>query len=347
MNLARSPFALILGLALVLATAAPAAAQSGDPQADLTRLINDLSSLDQDPALGSLAGLERLKARQALTRLQGAKSRDRDHARLLADRWIQAARLAAQAELISRQTAQLDRERDQIIVEASRRDAENARREADRLRLQNMAREEEADRLAQSTEIELQASAATTEAATAEAAQARKLADARAKEAALARKEAELAAALNEGAPVKADPTTKPGKAAAVTTPAVAKPVKAPAAPPPANAGRPFFTLAGTSFDSGRGSLNAAGRMSVERIAGKLPSSGRLRVEGHTDAQGGDATNQALSRQRADAVRQALIARGIPASRIRAIGRGSAVPLADNRNESGRARNRRVEIYLE
>ncbi len=347
MKLARVTFVLTLGLALMLAAPSPAAAQSGDPQADLTRLINDLSSLDQDPALGSLAGLERLKARQALTRLQEAKSRDRDHARLLADRWIEAARLAAQAELVTQQTAQLDRERDQIMVEASRRDADNARREADRLRLQNMAREEEADRLAQSTEIELQASAATTEAATAEAAQARKLADARAKEAALARKEAELAAALNEGAPVKANATTKPGKPAAATTSAVTTPVKAPVAPPPANAGRPFFTLAGTSFDAGRGSLNTAGRMSVERIAGKLPSSSRVRIEGHTDAQGSEATNQALSRQRADAVRQALIARGIPAGRVRAIGRGSAVPVADNRSETGRARNRRVEIYLE
>ncbi len=118
-------------------------------------------------------------------------------------------------------------------------------------------------------------------------------------------------------------------------------------APPPANAGRPFFTLAGTSFESGQGSLNGAGRMSVERIASKVPSSGRLRVEGHTDAQGSEATNQALSRQRADAVRQALIARGVPASRVRAVGRGSTVPVADNRSESGRARNRRVEIYLE
>lgn len=53
------------------------------------------------------------------------------------------------------------------------------------------------------------------------------------------------------------------------------------------------------------------------------------------------------SLERADAVRQALIGRGVPASRIRAIGRGESVPVADNGSESGRARNRRVEIYLE
>ncbi len=340
-----SPFRLGCLFALAFAAAAtaptPAVAQSGDPQADLTRLITELSSLDQDPALGPLAGLERFKARQALVRLQAAKSRDRDHARLLAERWIEAARAAAQAELLTQQAVQLDRERDQIMVEASRRDAENARREADRLRLQSMAREEEAARLAESNQVELELSAATTEAATAEAAQARKLADARAKEAALARKEAELAAALGEGAPAKPGKPAKP--AAASSTPA--KPAVTP--PPPANAGRPFFTLAGTSFDAGKGSLNAAGRMSVERIASKLPSTGRLRVEGHTDGQGSDAANQALSKQRADAVRQALIGRGVPASRIRAIGRGESVPVADNGSESGRARNRRVEIYLE
>jgi outer membrane protein OmpA-like peptidoglycan-associated protein len=329
-------------IAALLAAAAPHAAfaQSSDPQADLARLTNDLSGLDQDPALGPLAGLERLKARQALIRLQGAKSRDRDHLRLLAERWIEAARDAAQAELLGQQSAQLDRERDQIMVEASRRDAENARREADRLRLQSMAREEEAERLAESNEIELQASAASTEAATAEAAQARKLADARAKEAALARKEAELAAALTGEAPAK------PGKLGG--KPAVVTPVKPPVvAPPPANAGRPFFTLPGTAFAAGRGSLTAAGQMSVERIAGKVPAGSRVRVEGHTDGQGSDAANQSLSRQRADAVRQALIGHGIASGKVRAVGRGGSVPVADNASDAGRARNRRVEIYLE
>ena len=345
-----SPVRLSIFLVVALAAAAvapmPVAAQSGDPQADLTRLINELSTLDHDPALGSLAGLERLKARQALARLQAAKSRDRDHARQLAERWIEAARDAAQAELLTQQSVQLDRERDQIMVEASRRDAENARREADRLRLQSMAREEEAARLAENTQIELELSTATTEAATAEAAQARKLADARAKEAALARKEAELANALGEGTPAKPAKPAKPGKPAVVSPTTVpAKPSVTP--PPPANAGRPFFTLAGTSFDPGKGSLNAAGRMSVERIASKLPSTGRVRVEAHTDGQGSDAANQALSTQRADAVRQALIGRGVAASRIRAVGRGESVPVADNGSETGRARNRRVELYLE
>jgi len=46
-------------------------------------------------------------------------------------------------------------------------------------------------------------------------------------------------------------------------------------------------------------------------------------------------------------VRQVLISQGISGSRIRVVGQGESVPVADNGNEAGRARNRRVEIYLE
>jgi len=81
--------------------------------------------------------------------------------------------------------------------------------------------------------------------------------------------------------------------------------------------------------------------------AGKGPSGSGVRIEGHTDGQGADAANQALSRQRAEAVRQVLISQGVPGSRIRVVGQGESVPVADNGNEAGRARNRRVEIYLE
>lgn len=323
---------VLVAVALCLGGVGPLQAQATDPQLAVNRLINELSALDQDTSLGTLAVLERVKARQALARLQVAKSRDRAHAQLLAERWIEAARDAAQAELLRQQSVQLDRERDQIMVEASRRQAQLARREADHLRLQSMAREEEAARLAESNELELQASAATTVAATAEAAQARKLADARAKEAALARKEAELAAAVADA-----------------EGPAASKPVPAPRppAPRPANAGRPFFTLAGTSFVTGKGSLTSAGVTSVQRIASKIPAGNGVRIEGHTDSQGTDEANLALSRQRAEAVRQGLIAQGIAGARIRVVGRGESVPVADNGSEAGRARNRRVEMYLE
>jgi len=344
------------------------AADAVDP--DVARLSEQLAVLDRDPALADLAGLERLKARQAMIGLQAARSRDREHALFLANRWVEAAQDAAQAELLLQQSTQLDRERDQITIEASRRDAEMARREADRLRLQSLAREEEAERLAQSNESERQATVATADAATAEAAQARKLADARAKETALARKEAALAAAVaadsmgSEATGAKPASTGKPsatGKPATTGKPdasglpvAASKPTAtsiltpAPSAPPAPSGPRvrPFFTLPGTAFASGKANLTATGQASLQRLADKI-GNGSIRVEGHTDSQGSEAANLTLSRQRAEAVRQVLVANGVPAGRIRAIGRGEADPVADNASETGRARNRRVEIIVE
>lgn len=70
----------------------------------------------------------------------------------------------------------------------------------------------------------------------------------------------------------------------------------------------------------------------------------RLSVEGHTDATGEAAHNRSLSEARAQSVVAALTGQGIEASRLAAAGYGSDRPVADNDSESGRARNRRVEL---
>lgn len=294
-----------------------------DPDAD--RLTTAIQTLDNDPALTDLAGLERLKAKQSVTALQNARSRDREQALYLASRWVEAAQTAAQAELLMQQSAQLDRERDQIMLEASRRDAEMARREADRLRLQKLAQEEESQRLAEAAETERIASEQSTADAQATAKQARKLADARAQETQLARKEAELAAA------VAADSMTD----------------NAPLPPMhQAASGNAVYTLAGSAFASGSSTLTAAAQASVQRLAGVLKTKRSIRIEGHTDSQGEAAVNLALSQERANAVRRALVTGGVPASHIQAVGKGETDPLSDNLSTEGRARNRRVEIIV-
>ncbi len=73
---------------------------------------------------------------------------------------------------------------------------------------------------------------------------------------------------------------------------------------------------------------------------------GTLRIEGHTDSTGLDDTNQQLSQARAEAVRNALIARGLPANRLVATGFGATRPIASNQTAEGRARNRRIEIRV-
>lgn len=73
---------------------------------------------------------------------------------------------------------------------------------------------------------------------------------------------------------------------------------------------------------------------------------GRLAIDGHTDNTGRSALNERLSRQRAEAVRRALIDRGIAAGRLEATGHGPSRPIADNETEAGRAQNRRIEIKV-
>jgi len=70
----------------------------------------------------------------------------------------------------------------------------------------------------------------------------------------------------------------------------------------------------------------------------------RLRIEGHTDAVGTAAANDALSLARARSVASALAARGVPAARLEPVGLGARQPVASNDTDSGRARNRRVSV---
>jgi len=70
-------------------------------------------------------------------------------------------------------------------------------------------------------------------------------------------------------------------------------------------------------------------------------------VEGHTDSQGSDRTNQPLSINRATAVRDYLVSRGVASERITAVGMGSSRPITDNKTAENRANNRRVEIIIQ
>ena len=71
-----------------------------------------------------------------------------------------------------------------------------------------------------------------------------------------------------------------------------------------------------------------------------------VRIVGHTDSTGNDAFNNPLSVNRAQSARDYLVSRGVMSSRISIDGRGSREPIADNSTEAGRARNRRIEIFL-
>lgn len=263
------------------------------PNPDVDRLDANLSALDADPALGDLAAVERLRARQSVSALMAVKGKAREQALWIAMTRVETAQLAAQAELLVNQAEQLDRERDQIMLQASQRDAEMARREADQLRLQNMARQEEAERMSMAIDQERLAreqSDSDAQLSSAEAAQARKLADARAREVELAQKEAELASLLASENVSNGD-----------------------ALPPMAHRGSStVYILAGNSFATGSATLTPTAITSLNKLAALLRAgNGSIRVDGYTDSQGPDAANLALSQKRANAVTIALRAGGL------------------------------------
>jgi OOP family OmpA-OmpF porin len=100
------------------------------------------------------------------------------------------------------------------------------------------------------------------------------------------------------------------------------------------------------NFDTDKASLRPDGKPAIDEVTKLLKADPQLRlaIEGHTDDSGNVAHNQALSGQRAEAVLQTLVKDGIDAKRLRAAGRGATLPLADNKDDAGRAKNRRVEL---
>ena len=105
---------------------------------------------------------------------------------------------------------------------------------------------------------------------------------------------------------------------------------------------------ADVSFDVGRYAIKSNMRPVLDRLASTLNQHPvtTVTIIGHTDSTGSDAVNDPLSINRAAATRDYLVQRGVSAQRIAVDGRGSRQPVADNSTASGRAMNRRVEIFI-
>lgn len=108
------------------------------------------------------------------------------------------------------------------------------------------------------------------------------------------------------------------------------------------------LSLGPALFDYDAAELGADGRQEVAQIARLLRQKPgqQIVIEGHTDSEGPDDYNLALSEQRATTVRKALIDEGIEGDRLHVVGLGEALPAAFNTTEDGRANNRRVEVII-
>jgi OmpA-OmpF porin, OOP family len=102
-----------------------------------------------------------------------------------------------------------------------------------------------------------------------------------------------------------------------------------------------FETGAATLAPSSLATLN-----DVVQVLKDAPTM-RLRVEGHTDAEGADDANMRLSKERAQSVRVYIESQGIDPSRLSSVGYGETKPIDTNRTPNGRAKNRRVEFHIE
>lgn len=308
----------LMGLLLAL----PLQAQRPDPELELQRLQGELAELEAEPSLMGRARLEMELARVAVQAVAEASRRNRPQAEYAAARRIEIARAVAETEMLADQLVQLERERDAILIDASRRDAEQLRREVERLRLQNLTRAEETERALE----EVQAARLDSEISAAQAEQALRLAEAQALEAQLSRREAELAAAAADSLRMQLQGMTARSEARGQV-----------------------MTISGEAFASGQSALRAEARDNLQKVIDLINANpgAPVLIEGHTDSQGSANLNQVLSQRRAEAVRDALIQKGVDGSRLRAVGLGKDRPVADNGTAEGRARNRRVEVVVE
>lgn len=100
------------------------------------------------------------------------------------------------------------------------------------------------------------------------------------------------------------------------------------------------------NFETGKSGIRPESQMIIDQVSEMLAQNPALKVsiEGHTDNAGTPTSNQTLSVNRANAVVNALIGKGIEKNRLSAKGWGQTKPIADNNSEDGKALNRRVEI---
>jgi len=108
------------------------------------------------------------------------------------------------------------------------------------------------------------------------------------------------------------------------------------------------FAFDNLNFDTAKSDIRPADQPTVDTVASVLAQypQARIRIAGYADARGSDATNLKLGSDRAEALKAALVAKGIDAGRIETVSGGKDDPVATNATAQGEAENRRTELVV-
>lgn len=317
-------------VAVLMVVVAVGCATSPKQDLALQQVSAQLEDLKNDQALAGYAPLALNEAERALRQAETATGSDtnRIHLIYMADRRIQVARAAAQAEQLNAEFQKLGEDRNAILVKASKAEAGQARRDAEQARMMSQARAEEAE-MARRAAMEAQQreanSAREAEQAAEEAQQAKALAASSATEAQLARREADLAVEQADTLRRQLENLQLRQTESGVVV-----------------------TLGDVLFESGQTQLLDEAMASLVEVVDLLQSEpGKsIRIEGHTDSTGDAETNLEISNLRANSVFEALVSLGVDRDRFSVAGMGEDFPIASNDTDGGRRQNRRVDVIL-
>jgi len=277
-------------------------------KAQLTKAQTAYRQAQSDPSVQAHAQLQLADAQKAVQAAEQATNpEDMQQLGYVAEKKAQTASVIGAIRKTEQDTQMMGRETQDILLQKRDRELKAARADADQARASAEARARDAE-----------AKAREAEQARTQAEQARVAAESARAQAET--EQAKNAALLKELSDLKGQQT---------------------------NRGL-VLTVGDVLFATGKAEVAAGGMRSIDKLAEWLKKNPtrNLLIEGHTDNTGPEDLNQKLSQQRADAVRDQLLSRGVPSDRITTKGYGPRYPVVANDTASGRQQNRRVEVVV-
>jgi outer membrane protein OmpA-like peptidoglycan-associated protein len=329
---------LLLVSAVTAAFVSACASNAPKPSLEGARMV--VNQAANNPEVARRAPLELKAARDTIDQADGVWRNDRDegevnHLAYLATQRAEVAKNLARSRQTDEDVKDANNAGDKLRLEARTREAERARMDATAAQGQTLT----AQALARQSQID--AANAQQTAATAEqnAVAATRMAAADRAQSIVAQ---ESAAAQRQRAEQAAD-TANAAQERVRQLEAQLKDIEG----KQTERGL-LVTLGDVLFAFNKSELTAQAAPRLDKLAAFLRQfpQRKLLVEGYTDAIGGDAYNMDLSERRAEAIREALVARGVDTARVVTKGYGKAYPVADNASTDGRAVNRRVEVVI-